>query len=363
MKRVLIGFVVLVAALAVVLYVELKHQQLASSGPAGGSGTIEGTEVDIVARIPGTIEEIQAAEGDDVKKGALLVRLDCKDELAAQQQAASAVAAANSAVLAAQVGVALAQDGVFAAHKQTAAALAAAKVASVEPKPLEVQQELADRAAARVAKLHDSGGASEQELDKTETAARSAAQQLQVLEAGAAAAQAKAAAVQVGESAAGLQVKLARARLEAAEKQAAEAAAAKERADVAVGYCDLTAPRDAIVSVRNYEPGEVVMPGARILTLIDIRQVKATFYVPNDELAAAAPGKTVDVVADAYPRRVFHGTIKRVATEAEFTPRNVQTREDRDRLVYAVEVRIDNPKRLLRPGMPVEITIPNRGKD
>lgn len=93
------------------------------------------------------------------------------------------------------------------------------------------------------------------------------------------------------------------------------------------------------------------------MTLVDLRDARATFYLPNAELAAAAPGRPVQLRADAWPGQTFPGTILRVAAEAEFTPRNVQTREDRDRLVYAVEVAIPNADERLRPGMPVDVAI------
>jgi HlyD family secretion protein len=124
----------------------------------------------------------------------------------------------------------------------------------------------------------------------------------------------------------------------------------------------LRAPRDGIVQTRSYEVGEVVTPGTRVLTLVDTREVEATFYLPNAELGAAEPGRKVEVVADAYPDRVFEATIRRVGTSAEFTPRNVQTREDRDRLVYAVDIALENPDGALRPGMPVEVRIPGTAK-
>jgi HlyD family secretion protein len=111
------------------------------------------------------------------------------------------------------------------------------------------------------------------------------------------------------------------------------------------------------VQARNFEPGEVVLPGSRVLTVVDLDEVRSTFYLPNAELAAAASGKRVSVHADPYPGEVFPGTIRHVSSKAEFTPRNVQTREDRDRLVYGVEVTIPNPGRKLRPGMPVEAVI------
>ncbi|TNF38272.1 MAG: HlyD family efflux transporter periplasmic adaptor subunit, partial [Deltaproteobacteria bacterium] len=149
----------------------------------------------------------------------------------------------------------------------------------------------------------------------------------------------------------------------AATAQIGAAKAALQRAEVARAECKLTAPIDAYVSLRSFEPGELVMPGGRILTLTSIDVVEATFFLPNAELDAAAPGRPVKVVADALPGQSFEGTVRRVATEAEFTPRNVQTRDDRDRLVYAVEVRIPNPEGKLRPGMPVEITLPGTERD
>ena len=99
-----------------------------------------------------------------------------------------------------------------------------------------------------------------------------------------------------------------------------------------------------------------------MLTLVDTREVKATFYLANRELGAATPGRPAEVTADAYPKRKFAAKVRRVATSAEFTPRNVQTREDRDRLVYAVEVTVDNEDGALRPGMPVEIVLPGTGR-
>jgi HlyD family secretion protein len=91
---------------------------------------------------------------------------------------------------------------------------------------------------------------------------------------------------------------------------------------------------------------------------VDLAEVKATFYLPNAEIGAARPGGKATVVADAFPDRKFEGTIASVSARAEFTPRNIQTRSDRDRLVYPVEVRVANPEGLLRPGMPVQVTLP-----
>jgi len=187
---------------------------------------------------------------------------------------------------------------------------------------------------------------------------RALAAQVQTVGASAEAVSRQADVVAQGEAAANLRVAAAQAGVSAAEAQVEVAKAARERAGVARTECVLTAPLAGYVSVRSYEPGELAMPGAKLLTLTAIDEVRATFYLPNAELAAAAPGRPVEVRADGLPGEVFPGVVRRVATEAEFTPRNVQTREDRDRLVYAVEVTLPNPEGKLRPGMPVEITVP-----
>jgi HlyD family secretion protein len=112
-----------------------------------------------------------------------------------------------------------------------------------------------------------------------------------------------------------------------------------------------------MVVSRNLEPGEAVQAGTNVLALTDVTEARTRFYLPNGEHAAAAPGRKVRIVADAYPGQTFEGTIFYVSPRAEFTPRNVQTRADRERLVYAVEVRIPNADMRLRSGMPVEVEI------
>jgi HlyD family secretion protein len=143
----------------------------------------------------------------------------------------------------------------------------------------------------------------------------------------------------------------------AAERTLAALAAVRSVAQIAVEECSVRASRDGTVDEVFYEAGEVVAPGAVLVRLVDLTSVTATFYLPNAELSAVAVDQVAHVVADAWPGRTFDGNVQTIATEAEFTPRTVQTRTDRDRLVYPIEIRIANPERLLRPGMPVQVTL------
>jgi HlyD family secretion protein len=355
MRRFIAILVVISTVLAIVLYVRLRDQRLALEGPSRGSATIEGVEVDVVARLAARVVDVLVEEGDSVEAGQELVRLDCREPEALLEEADAAIEAGRAQVAAVERQIALAQLGVDAAERQTRAAQAAVEATQAQRSVLNAQQDAAERAVERLEALRQSGGTSEQDLDRVRTQAAVLEAQLRALRVTVRASEAQADAVESGEQAASAQVEIATAQLDVARSQVRRAEAARRRALTAVEECVLRAPRAGYVQTRNFEPGELVMPGSHVISLVDTREVRATFYLPNAELAAAQPGLEVELVADAYPDRRFTGTIQHVAASAEFTPRNVQTREDRDRLVYAVEVRVDNPDNALRPGMPVEV--------
>jgi len=358
MKRVLVFFILLVALLSGLLWYELREREQLARGPSGGSGTIEGTEVAIVARISSRIKEIRVQEGDAVQEGDLLVLRDCTEQQALLQAAEAGLQGAHLARDAARVASRLAEQSASTSRNQLLAAEAGARATEAQREALRLQQEAAARAAQRVAQALQTGATSAQLLDTTQTQAAGLAQQLAAAASSSQAAAQQAAATAGVARAAGLQIEAARVKLQGSEVEIQAAAAARSRAAALVAECSLTAPRTGTVQTRSAEVGEVVLPGSRLLTLVDTREVKAVFYLPNAELAAARPGAPVEVTPDALPTLRFAGTVRHVGVSAEFTPRNVQTREDRDRLVYAVEVAIPNPEGLLRPGMPVEIRLP-----
>ena len=343
MKRIVVLFVVLTAALSVGFWVKVRELRAARMGPSGGNGVIEGQQVDISARIPSRIQAVKAQEGDRVEAGQVLVELDCREPRAAlaAAQAQAEVAKGRAAAARAQV------DAALNAAKASKAAIAAS---GAQERAVAANRGAAMKQAARVKKLRGEGGATEVQLDQISATVEDLGQRINALRAQSSAAKGKAAAASAQARAASEQAKAALAGIQAA-------GAGVQRALVAVGECQLKTPLAGVVLLRALEPGEVVLPGSRVLTVVRLETVQTTFYLPNRELAAAAPGKAVTVVADAYQGREFKGKILSVAAEAEFTPRNVQTREDRDRLVFQVKVAIPNPKGELRPGMPVEVTI------
>jgi HlyD family secretion protein len=277
-----------------------------------GSGSIETTEVVISAKIPARVLSITVAEGDAVTAGQTLATLDCADLDVRVAQAEAQLAAARAARVQAQAGE-------RQARAQTA--------------PLGVQLDLATKERARAHNLFKSGGATQRTVDQAEAAYSNVAEQQRAAEL---AVKVAASAVEV----AGAQVGLAEKTLALAQTSRAE--------------CTLVAPVDGVVVSRTREPGELVLPGASLLELGQLSKVYTWIYVPNEEVGRVRLGQKAALRADTYPDRVFDGVVARINDEAEFTPKSIQTKEDRTRLVYGVKVTIDNADRALMPGMPVE---------
>lgn len=129
-----------------------------------------------------------------------------------------------------------------------------------------------------------------------------------------------------------------------------------------VSWCAVPSPLTATVLTRYHEPGEQVAPGTKLFTLADLRQVWAYVYVPQPLLAQLRLGMEVTGHLPELQDRALPGKVIKINDEAEFTPKNVQTREERTRLVYGVKVLFANPGGLLKPGMPIEVALPEAAK-
>ena len=346
MRRVVTILVVLVVVLGALIGVRLWTQARALAAPSGGSGEIEGTTVDLSSRVGARILELRVKEGDRVKKGDLLVGLDCADPVAALAEAEARVASAK-----AQATAAMAQLSV--SERNRVAARASEEAARRQAAALAAQSEAAERQARRLEALPNDVAASS--IDQTRASAQGLTLQTEAARSQAAASEAQAHAAEVGIRSAGAQAEAALAQVHAGEAQVA-------RARLLVEECQILAPRDAEVQTLPHEAGELVSPGQTLVRLVDLSDLKATFYLPNAEIGTVKPGAAATVVADAWPKEVFEGKVRTVSLEAEFTPRNIQTRTDRDRLVYPVEVTVVNRDGKLRSGMPVQVTLTGTGR-
>ena len=345
MKRVFAALVVLVTLLTLALGYKIRAQEEAQRGPAGGSGVVEGTTVDLASRLGARIERLHVRRGASVHAGDVLAELTCDDPRAQLAQVDAQIAAAT-----AQAEAARAQIDVAA--RTRGAASAAAGAADARVRVVEAHETTATREASRVASLGEY--APTQRRDQAEDAVVSVQREIE-----AARAQSRASRAQA--SIAIAQRSAAEAQADAAARSIEALAAQRSVVQRLVDECTVRAPRDGVVEEVYYEAGELVAPGAAIVRLVDLSEVTATFYLPNAELGAIALGSRARVVADAWPGVSFDGEVITIAPEAEFTPRTIQTRTDRDRLVYPIEVRVANPDHRLRPGMPVQVTMSEDG--
>jgi multidrug resistance efflux pump len=139
-----------------------------------------------------------------------------------------------------------------------------------------------------------------------------------------------------------------------AEAQVQQAQAALDASLVMRDKLTIAAPVGGLVLETSIHQGELAAPGATLLTLGDLDEVTLTVYVPENRLGQVLVGQQVEVQVDSFPGRVFDGTVVAIASEAEFTPRNVQTQGERVNMVFAVDVQIPNPDHALKPGLPAD---------
>ena len=119
----------------------------------------------------------------------------------------------------------------------------------------------------------------------------------------------------------------------------------------------ITAPVSGGVLRKNSEAGETVAAGAAVYSLGDLESPWIRVYVKEDKLGLVKLGQKAEVMTDSFPKKTYLGTVSMISSEAEFTPKNVQTREERVKLVFALKVSVENENGELKPGMPADVKI------
>lgn len=295
------------------------HTPALPEGIAVANGRIEATEIDISALTGGRIDRILPAEGDFVKAGDVLVQMDVV-QLNAQKRQAEAQRAR------ARIGVETASALVEQAEAQHRAAVAAVDQA-------EAVAEAAALRRARSEQLVATNAVSQQVLDNDRAAHRQA-------RAGVASAEATRAAAEAGISSAEAQVVDAEAAVEAAE-------AALDVIQASIDDATLTANRDGRIQYRIAQEGEIVASGGRILNLVDLADVYMTVFLPTSQAGRVQAGAEVRLVLDVAPDLVIPAAVSYVADVAQFTPKTVETADEREKLMFRVRARID-PQLLTR---------------
>lgn len=286
-----------------------------------GSGTIECTQAQVSPRVGGCVLRLIPQEGDFVRKGDLLAQIDPADYELRRNEARAAQAQAQ-----AQLDLVLAgnrQEDILKAKAQVQDAQAAARAADADLKRIE---QVFEQKSATQKQMDDAKA----NADRTVAGLAAAQQNLAKLVKGS-----REEEVRVAQA----QVELARARVVLADKGVAD--------------CSVTAPMDGTVTTRSREEGEVVSAGSPLLSLSRLDPIWLSIYIPEDRLGRVKLGQPAWVRIDGE-KEAFQGTVTFLASEAEFTPKNVQTPDERTKLVYRLKITLANPERVFKPGMPAD---------
>ena len=282
------------------------------AGFASSNGRIEATEVDIATKTAGRIESIVVKEGQFVRQGEVLARMDTRVLNEQRLEAAAQIKEAQSAVAAAKALLDQRQSEMRASE------------AIVKQRQAELDSTA--KRHARSSTLSQRGAVSAQQLDDDRAAAESGRAALESARA---------------------QVSAARAAIEAARtsiiqaQTRVEAAQATERRIMAdIDDSELKAPRDGRIQYRVAEPGEVLAAGGRVLNMVDLADVYMTFFLPTEQAGLLAIGSEVRIILDAAPDLVIPANISFVASVAQFTPKTVETSDERLKLMFRVKARI-----------------------
>lgn len=341
------------------------------------SGNIEVTDVEVSFKVPGRVEVRPVSEGEVVRAGSLIARLD-STELAQEVSLRRAEVQAAEAFLAELLAGSRSEEVAEAeAAVRKAQAWLDELVNGTRPEDIAAQRATVDRAKAEVERLdseyrrqkllYDRDVISAREFETAETALEVARARLredqqrlkvllegprkeQIQQARAALQQARERYNLIKKGPRKEQIDQARARLEQARQALAVA-------ETRLSYATVTAPLSGVVLSENVEPGMYVAPGTPVVTIGDLENVWLRAYINETDLGRVKVGQQVRLTTDTYRGKHYQGRVSFIASQAEFTPKNVQTEKERVKLVYRVKVDIKNPNMELKPGMPADAEI------
>jgi HlyD family secretion protein len=309
-----------------------------NEGPPRASGYVEATEVRVAPEVGGRIVELKVAEGDRVAANDLIARVNTADtELAIRRGEADRDQAVAQ--------LRLLQAGARAEDIRQAQAQVESAQADVKAVEAEVESATAD--LQRFEALLAANAGSRKQRDDAATR-----RDVAVARVNAARERVRGAAEAVAKLRAGSRVEeIAAARARVAAMEAQMATYQKNLSDA-----ELHSPVSGIVTSKLIDQGEVIAPRTPIVVVTDLDHAWANVYVDEPLVPRLKLGQKATVVTDAGQR--IEGTVTFISPKAEFTPRNVQTADERSRLVYRVKVTTDNKDGVLKPGMPVEVELP-----
>ncbi len=352
------------------------------------SGTIEATEVDVSFKIPGRVIERPVDEGDRLRAGDRVARLESKELEAEVERLRASLTATETRIPQLTTEIAWVAELTQARVGEAQASLAAREEKLAELKngsrPQDLQKAWAEVREAKAVMdnalsdfrrmdfLFKEGGIAEQSRDAaftTYTVAiekhRNARERLDLVQEGPRKEEIRRAEAEVRQARSALllaqagELEVARKRQELATLQASVARdrAALAAAEAQFSYTVLASPQAGVVLRKQVEPGEMIAAGTPAVTIADLGNIWLKIYIPEPQLGRVKLGQAAEITTDSYPGKVYPGKVVFISAEAEFTPKNVQTQEERVKLVFAVKIGVDNPDQELKPGMPADARI------
>ena len=353
------------------------------------SGNIELTEVDIAFKSAGRLVVLAVNEGDQVKKGALIARLDQEELLQRSESAAASLDSARSRLV--QSGTAIehqrqqteAQIGRSQAELNQAEAVLRELQSGSRRQEIEAARAAVDRTKAeeqraradweRAQLLYKDKDISTARYDEAkahfesaQAQSKQAAEQFDMVQEGARKEEIDAARAQVERAKANVRVAEA-ARLElkrlqeersARKADTRQATAQLEIQETLLKNSEIVAPMDGVILVKSAEPGEVLAAGTTVVTLGNLAKPWLRAYINEQDLGRVKLGAEVKVTTDSFPGKTYLGRVAFIASDAEFTPKQIQTQEERVKLVYRVKIDVENPAGELKSNMPADAAIP-----
>jgi multidrug resistance efflux pump len=341
------------------------------------SGAIEADEIHVGSKVGGRIAAVLVKEGQEVKQGESLIRFESYDLDAKRVDAIAAVAEAEANLHKAENWSR--PEEIAEAKAQAEAAWMNLELARNGPRKQEIDAARADLEATkadyevsrttllRIEKLVRGGVQSRQDYDNAKatfdraSARRESAQQrLDLLLAGTRSEEIARADRQYKQAAAKRELVERGARKEdiaTARAQLERAHAALQQIETQLGELEVKAPADAFVEIFQVRPGDLINPNSPVATLVEVDRLWVRVYVPEPELGHVQLGKEVAVTVDTFKSETFTGQVEQIASRGEFTPRNVQTRDERTHQVFAARIRLDNSAHKLRAGMAADVSI------
>jgi HlyD family secretion protein len=384
-KKRFIPLVIILIAGGALLYYYFLQNQRGEGTDIPVSGNIEVTTVDVSFKIPGKIEGLLVDEGNQVQERQLIASLEHRDLLAQKAKAEATLDAAKSRIPTLQKNIELQDQATLQEISQAEAAgdvaqarlqqlLTGSRPQEIQAAKANLEQTQADTVKRkadmeRAQKLFQDNYISAQDWDSAKNAYEVAAANQKKAEEnyalvveGPRKEEIAAARAQWEQAQASLklakarriQVEVSRKELATAQAQVKEAASAIEVIQTQIEYSQLYAPISGVVLVKNSEPGEFIVPGGAVVTLGDMERPWLKAFITEGDLGKVKLGQKVSVTTDSYPGKVYPGKITFISSEAEFTPKNVQTAKERVKLVYRIKVALENPHRELKPGMPAD---------